>query len=247
MIRILCYIQVVAINDKNKGQFMRYRTNENIISRMGIDWEVKLGWGLHTGWAIEGAIGSRFKIDASYLSPHVNLAEDLEGATKFYGCPFLVSESHVNLLSPFARSLCRQVDRVSIPGIERPFDLYTVDVWQWHRDKLKKIGALGATTKGPFVGTFRPHRKHSYTKSERKFFSDKELRIIHKKIPIKHKTLWAEALRLYLKGDWAKASVAMEEVLQVLPTDFCCQGLYNYMKERSNKCPADWPGHRLHS
>eukprot|EP01083_Nonionella_stella_P038312 104252_1 len=27
------------------------------------------GWGLHCGWAIEGAIGSRYKIDASYLSP----------------------------------------------------------------------------------------------------------------------------------------------------------------------------------
>lgn len=34
------------------------------------------------GWAIEGAIGSEFKIDASYLSPHVNMASRLEAATK---------------------------------------------------------------------------------------------------------------------------------------------------------------------
>ena len=32
-----------------------------------------LGFGLHVGWAIEGAIGSNYKIDASYLSPNVNL------------------------------------------------------------------------------------------------------------------------------------------------------------------------------
>ncbi len=33
-----------------------------------------LGFGLHFGWAVECAIGSQHKIDASYLSPNVNLA-----------------------------------------------------------------------------------------------------------------------------------------------------------------------------
>ena len=41
--------------------------------------------GLHMGWAIEGAIGSNRKIDASYLSPHVNTTEFLESSTKAYG------------------------------------------------------------------------------------------------------------------------------------------------------------------
>lgn len=31
---------------------------------------INLGYGIHFGWAIEGAIGSNLKIDASYLSPH---------------------------------------------------------------------------------------------------------------------------------------------------------------------------------
>jgi len=44
-----------------------------------------LGFGLHAGWAIESAIGSSYKIDASYLSPNVKIAERLEGATKIYG------------------------------------------------------------------------------------------------------------------------------------------------------------------
>jgi len=50
---------------------------------------VSLGFGLHIGWAIEGAIGSEFKIDASYLSPDVNMANILEAATKEYGTPLL--------------------------------------------------------------------------------------------------------------------------------------------------------------
>ena len=55
------------------------------------NYSVKLGFGLHVGWAIEGAIGSTYKIDASYLSPHVNIAAWLEESTKLYGVPFLVS------------------------------------------------------------------------------------------------------------------------------------------------------------
>ena len=31
------------------------------------DFHVHMGFGMHIGWAIEGAIGSKYKIDASYL------------------------------------------------------------------------------------------------------------------------------------------------------------------------------------
>lgn len=57
------------------------------------NYRVKMGFGLHLGWAIEGAIGSEFKIDASYLSPNVNLAERLEGSTKLYGVPMVISNT----------------------------------------------------------------------------------------------------------------------------------------------------------
>jgi class 3 adenylate cyclase len=50
-----------------------------------------MGFGLHVGWAIEGAIGSEFKIDASYLSPNVNLAARLEAASRQYGVSLLIS------------------------------------------------------------------------------------------------------------------------------------------------------------
>lgn len=46
------------------------------------NYRVKMGFGLHFGWAIEGAIGSSFKIDVSYLSPNVNMSAVLEACTK---------------------------------------------------------------------------------------------------------------------------------------------------------------------
>lgn len=55
------------------------------------NYKVKIGYGLHLGWGIEGAIGSIYKIDASYLSPNVNMASRLEAATKQFGVPLLIS------------------------------------------------------------------------------------------------------------------------------------------------------------
>jgi len=52
------------------------------------------------GWGIEGSIGSGYKIDASYLSPNVNMASRLEYLTKQYGCSLLLSGQLYRLLSP---------------------------------------------------------------------------------------------------------------------------------------------------
>lgn len=75
-----------------------------------------MGFGLHVGWAIEGAIGSRFKIDASYLSPNVNLTARLESATKQFGVQILLSEQFVQLLSTAAQFKIRKIDNVVVKG-----------------------------------------------------------------------------------------------------------------------------------
>lgn len=75
-----------------------YWDNEDLNKRMPNYW-VSLGFGLHIGWAIEGAIGSNFKIDASYLSPNVNMANILEAATKDYGTPLLITGDLVDFFS----------------------------------------------------------------------------------------------------------------------------------------------------
>lgn len=101
---------------------------------------VRIGSGLHVGWAIEGAIGSNRKIDASYLSPHVNFTEFLESSTKAYGVPLLISEPFYNLLSPEANMYVRQVDRIRKPG-EDPVGMYTYDSdlnLKWPKKEVKR-------------------------------------------------------------------------------------------------------------
>jgi class 3 adenylate cyclase len=87
----------------------------------------KFGFGLHVGWGIEGAIGSVLKIDATYLSPNVNMSARLEGATKTYGCVLLMTSDFYDILTPPVQKLLRRVDRVTALGSSVPFDLYTYD------------------------------------------------------------------------------------------------------------------------
>ncbi len=87
-----------------------------------------MGFGLHIGWAIEGAIGSDYKIDASYLSPNVNMASRLEAATKQFGVNLLISESLHDLMTPGLQSYCRNIDRVTVKGSNKPLKFYTIDM-----------------------------------------------------------------------------------------------------------------------
>ena len=73
---------------------------------------VQMGFGLHAGKAVQGAIGSQRKIDATYISESVERSEFLESSTKRYGVPLLMSDSFYNLLSPYNRYRCRQVDQL---------------------------------------------------------------------------------------------------------------------------------------
>jgi len=91
------------------------------------NYAVRIGSGLHVGWAIEGAIGSHRKIDASYLSPHVNMTEFLESSTKAYGVPLLLSEPFYKLLSTEAKKNIRQVDRIRKSEKDEPMGLYAYD------------------------------------------------------------------------------------------------------------------------
>lgn len=105
-----------------------YNKNKKLLKHLP-NFKVKLGYGLHLGWAIEGAIGSYFKIDMSYLSPNVNMSANLEGLTKTYGVPLLFTNSLYNQFrTPKIKGLCRKLDRVMVKGFEDPIELWTVDL-----------------------------------------------------------------------------------------------------------------------
>jgi len=79
---------------------VKYRTHPGLQQRLKGNTRVNLSLGLHCGWAIEGSIGSKFKIDASYVSPIVGIANSICEATVVYNVFFLASHTVVRLCSP---------------------------------------------------------------------------------------------------------------------------------------------------
>ena len=80
------------------------------------NYTVKMGFGLHLGWAIEGAIGSDYKIDASYLSPDVKISDHLELLTKVYGVMLLFSKELYDNLTVEVQGLSRELDAIKLHG-----------------------------------------------------------------------------------------------------------------------------------
>ena len=77
---VTSFVKTIAKINQFK-HILDYGRNKRITNYIP-GYKVNMGFGLHVGWAIEGSIGSHFKIDASYLSPNVNIAARLEAATR---------------------------------------------------------------------------------------------------------------------------------------------------------------------
>ena len=107
---------------------LEYKNDPRLVKGLGNNYQVSMGFGLHIGWAIEGAIGSEYKIDASYLSPNVNMASRLEAATRQYDVQLLVSEDLYEMLTPSLKQFFRNIDRVTVKGSAKPIRLYTIDI-----------------------------------------------------------------------------------------------------------------------
>jgi len=107
----VCCMVIIDIYINISPEFRQYREDPRLLQRIP-DYNVRLGYGLHIGWAIEGAIGSPMKIDASYLSQNVSFAAKLEELTKIYPTSILLSQQVYEALSVEWRSYFRAVDRV---------------------------------------------------------------------------------------------------------------------------------------
>ena len=87
---LIGYLKIIAEINRNKS-ILKYRNEPRLTHNGTESFKVSMGFGLHAGWAIEGAVGSLFKVDATYLSPHVNMAARLETSSRQYGVPLLAA------------------------------------------------------------------------------------------------------------------------------------------------------------
>ena len=182
---------------------------------------------MHCGWAIEGAIGSKRKVEASYLSPHVNLSSRLEAATKQYGVRMLVSGIFYKKLSSYCRAKMRRVDRVVVKGSHVPMDLYCYD------EETPKLASPpgGDGWEEVYEG-------------ERGF-----VRALCKVSSRSPKAFFETAIALYIEGKWLPAASMLSAWTRCCPDDAPAGVVLGVMKDRlkeaglpltSDCAPEEW-------
>jgi class 3 adenylate cyclase len=92
------------------------------------------GIGVNYGECVVGNIGFQNKQDYTVIGDSVNLASRLEGVTKYYQHPIVVSEYVYNVAKD--QFIFRKADSVRVKGKDHPVALYTVySVWREEADE----------------------------------------------------------------------------------------------------------------
>lgn len=199
--------------------------------------KIEMGFGLHTGWAIEGSIGSKAKVDASYLSPHVNMTSRLEAATKQYNVPLLMSDIFVSGLTGSMQSTCRRVDQVVFKGCLDPMTIFCQDI-----EPFSALQGKPNDYSEILLATSWEGQEEIKTlgidlaKILKALQSDKSLVI---------REIYEVAFNAYLDGEWGKCKVLIHLWLEKFPGDIVVQSLARQLMADKFKCPSDWKGKRI--
>lgn len=213
---------------------------------------VSMGFGMHVGWAIEGSIGSHFKIDASYLSPHVNISARLEAATRQYGIPLLMSGQLFDLFTRKFKSLCRCIDIVTVKGSNVPMKFYTINL---NTDLVKEIEFDQLETPSDEKKAIRKKAKEE---TKMKIFDmimtcyqllteDADFKTMRQDIrgnQAEFDATYAEAFRQYVEGDWMESHRLLETCMELNPKDGPTKTLMHYIESFNIQSPESWKGFR---
>ena len=228
---------------------------------------VNMFFGLDAGWAVEGAVGSEYKIDATYLSPHVNMASRMMSASKQYGVSILLSQAVQELMSSTARSKLRHVDTVTVKGSTLKQNIYTYD----------------ARHKGVDFFLFRRSDAQADLDAERYtpriWDTDQDLKAMRQHVTEDFLEEFTKGRDYYLQGNWPEAIKHLERADEIMVENVMDQGyieeelnelqnrimdgeeraeeelrsetgdgpsrcLINFMRNAGGKAPKSWKGYR---
>eukprot|EP00446_Apocalathium_sp_SHHI-4_P036658 CAMPEP_0177304586 /NCGR_PEP_ID=MMETSP0368-20130122/6729_1 /TAXON_ID=447022 ORGANISM="Scrippsiella hangoei-like, Strain SHHI-4" /NCGR_SAMPLE_ID=MMETSP0368 /ASSEMBLY_ACC=CAM_ASM_000363 /LENGTH=990 /DNA_ID=CAMNT_0018763177 /DNA_START=111 /DNA_END=3083 /DNA_ORIENTATION=+ len=229
-----------------------YRGHPGLQYRLGANCRVNLSFGLHAGWAIEGAVGSEFKIDASYLSPNVSIATSVERATQTYGVSLMVAQSVVELCPVSVVSKCRLIDRVIITGSAAPMEIYCVDL---------DYRAVSVDTAEPLQivwNTRNRFKVRQFLESERTamqsdsfdvlelFDGDQSIRDMRRRYTVEFFQLFNMGYQNYSQGEWQVARRMLSCTRAILGTeDGPSSALLRHMEfPYKFEAPREWQGVR---
>ncbi len=181
---------------------------------------VNMIFGMDAGWAVEGAVGSEYKIDATYLSPHVNMASRMMSACKQYGVSILLSQAVQELMSETARTKLRHLDTVTVKGSSLKQKIFTYD----------------ARHKGVDFFLFSRSDEQADLDSDRYtpniWITDQDLRAMRQHVTEDFEREFNKGRDAYLGGDWKKALKHLESANEIMVENVMDQG---YIQDELNE------------
>mmetsp|Transcript_28443 Transcript_28443/g.45667 ORF Transcript_28443/g.45667 Transcript_28443/m.45667 type:complete len:1007 (+) Transcript_28443:35-3055(+) len=226
-----------------------YRGHPGLQQKIGSDFRVNLTFSLHYGWAIEGAVGSEFKIDASYLSPNVSIAESLEAATTTYRVNILLSDRVLRMCTPEATSKCRLIDRVFVSG--ETMELYCIDL------DYRSLSVQEAPKNLPQWNPRQRFKVRQFLESEKSskwgeridilelFNEDPDISTMRFRYTLEFTHVFMMGYQNYSEGEWQVAQRFLHLTRSMLGMeDGPSIALLGYMEEFGFVAPVSWKGIR---
>jgi hypothetical protein len=240
---LISYIKVVA-ESRRASDLAAYAKHPKIIPRFGMAYRVNMSFGLHVGWSIEGAIGSEHKIDASYLSPHVNIASRLESITKSYGVDIIVSENFFGYLCTKARDRCRRIDVAKLKGTGAPMSLYCFDI---NKDEVPMPPDGAMHVMSSVIPPAEMTMPELLTKGVEALFQyDQDVVALQTGVTEAFMNYWETAFNYYLQGNWSTARDLLDRFSSQYPLfDGPTQTLLQHILACESEPPSDWAGYRI--
>lgn len=184
---------------------------------MGVGaFRVNLIYGMDAGWAVEGAVGSEYKIDATYLSPHVNMASRMMSACKQYGVTILLSQAVEELLSAQAKAKLRHLDTVFVKGSSVEQRIYTYDarydgVDFFLFERSPEQADMEAAAYHPSI-----------------WENDQDLRAMRQHVNDDFMALFRKGVAKYLEGKWKEAVELLQDADDLMLRAIVEEGYVDY-------------------
>jgi hypothetical protein len=221
-----------------------YKTHPKILSRFGSSFTPSLTISLHNGMALEGIVGSEYKIDPVYLSPQIELAYFMTDIAAVYDTTLILTEDFYGYLSVKAKSCCRRIDTIITKFPKEPFGIYSYDLTSDEPSYVPEDHKMGRLIKKQELDSVNVE-SFQHKGVDFMFTLDSDIDVLQK--PFATTSFFEDfrsAYAAYMSGEWSEAITMLEQVLKNRSEDGPSVSLIKYMQSTAGKPPEDWPRYR---